>query len=232
MATSTSVTRAISGIGYLVSPMEGFASVYPAYSLTNTGCTSDTDCSTFLLTQRLRDENRNHLIGRWITEPFIGASTDIVVTFPGMNVLNFQTVRNEDALSMSDPVSLYIFDETGNAITTVHDIMLAQSVNICSFQMMENNMTQVTCNDEEVATFGGRATSGSFRIVNSTDKTYGGSNDMGTEPGENAAFTANAQTSGGEPLPVIGFVLSFLEVSSGKYDMLVPLRWITQPDPQ
>lgn len=231
MATS-SVSKNISGIGYLVSPMEGFAAVYPALSLTNTSCDPTTSCNGFLVTQRLRDENRNHLIGRWITEPFVGASTDIVVTFPGMHILNYQTVRDENALTMSDPVSMYIFDEAGDSLKTVHNIMLNQSVNICRFRMMENNMTEVTCNDDAdtASTFGG-ATSGSFRIVNSVDKTYAGSNDMGTEPEANDAFTATAQTSG-EPLPVTGFVLSFLEVSSGKYDMLVPLRWITQPDPQ
>lgn len=231
MATSTSVSRQISGIGYLVSPMEGFAAVYPAVSLTNTGCTANetTTCNAFVTTQRLRDENKNHLIGRWVTDPVINATTDIVVTFPGMHTLNFQTVRDENALTMSDPVSLYVFDEAGNSLFTDHDLVLAQSVNICRFEMMENNMTQVTCNDEEVATFGG-AVAGSFRIVNSTDKTYGGANDMGTETGAQTPFTAAAQTSG-EPLPVTGFVLSFFDVTSGKYDMLVPLRWITQTDP-
>ena len=229
MATS-SVSRQISGIGYLVSPTDGFAAVYPAESFTGTGCSDTSACAHFVFTGDLHSESRNHLIGRWITAPVINATTDIVVTFPGMHTLNYQTVRDENALTMSDPVSLYVFDEAGDYVTTVHDLVLTQSVNICRFEMMENNMTQVTCNDEEVATFGG-AVAGSFRIVNSTDKTYNGANDMGTEPEGNNAFTVTAQTSG-EPLSVTGFVLSFFDVSSGKYDMLVPLRWITQPDPQ
>ena len=229
MATS-SVERQISGIGYLVSPTNGFAAVYAADSFTGTGCTDAADCNSFVFTGDLHNEEKNHLIGRWVTEPIIGASTDIVVTFPGMHVLNFQTTRDENTLTMSDPLSLYVFDEAGNSLFTDHDLVLTQSVNICRFEMMENNMTQVTCNDEEVGTFGG-ATGGSFRIVNSTDKTYGGASDMGTEPEGNDAFTTAAQTSE-EQLSVTGFVLSFFDVSSGKYDMLVPLRWITQPDPQ
>lgn len=232
MATS-SVSRNISGIGYLVSPMEGFAAVYPALS-TNVGCDagSDPNCNPFVLSQRLRDENKRHLIGRWVTEPIIGASTDIVVTFPGLHVLNYQTVDDGNALSMSDPVSMYIFDEAGSSLRTVHNIRLNQSVNICRFRMMENNMTEVTCNDDAdtAFTFGG-ATGGSFRIVNSTNKTYGGANDMGEEPEARAAFTPTGQMSE-QRLPVTGFVFSFFDVSSGKYDMLVPLRWITQPDPQ
>lgn len=229
MATS-SVSRQISGIGYLVSPTEGFAAVYPAVAMNGTNCGAAVDCNTFVFTQNLRSENKNHLIGRWVTDPIINASTDIVVTFPGMHVLNFQTVRDENALTMSDPLSLYVFDEAGNSLFTDHDLMLTQSVNICRFEMMENNMTQVTCNDEEVATFGG-AVAGSFRIVNSTNKTYGGDNDMGTETGAETPFTAAAQTSE-ELLPVTGFVLSFFDVTSGKYDMLVPLRWISLPDPR
>ena len=228
MATSTSVSRAISGIGYLVSPTEGFAAVYPAMAINGSNCTAAAGCSSFVFTQTLRSENKNHLIGRWVTEPIIGASTDIVVTFPGLHVLNFQTLRDENALTMSDPLSLYVFDEAGNSLLFNDDLVLTQSVNICRFEMMENNMTQITCNDEEVGTFGG-ATGGSFRIVNSTDNTY--TNNGGREPREPNPFTATAQTSE-DPLPVTGFVLSFFDVSSGKYDMLVPLRWITQPDPQ
>lgn len=226
---ATSTVRQISGIGYLVSPTDGFAAVYPADSSMNTNCTDVVPCNNFLFTAGLRDQNKRHLIGRWITDPFIGASTDIVITFPGFQSLNFQTVQNEDALTMSDPVSLYVFDEAGTSLTTVNDIVLTQSVNICSFRMMENNMTQVTCNDEEVATFGG-GVAGSFRIVNSTDKTYSGASDTGEEPETNTAFTAAAQTSA-DRFPVTGFVFSFFEVTSGKYDMLVPLRWITLPDP-
>lgn len=227
MATSSSVSRDISGIGYLVSPTEGFAATYPAMAINGSNCTAATGCNDFVFTQSLRSENKNHLIGRWVTEPVIGASTDIVVTFPGLHTLNFQTLRDENPLTMSDPLSLYVFDESGNSLLTNHDLVLTQSVNICRFEMMENNMTQITCNDEEVGTFGG-STGGSFRIVNSTDNTY--TNRSGRETGSQAPFTTTAQTSE-EPLPVTGFVLSFFDVTSGKYDMLVPLRWITLPDP-
>ena len=237
-ATSSAVSRPISGIGYLVSPTEGFAAVYEAEAFNNTGCPgTDNNCNTFVLTNDLRADLKRHLIGRWVTDPIINASTDIVLTFPGMHVLNFQTRRtdrdgNTISETQSDPLSLYVFDEEGNVVLTRRDMVLAQSVNICRFEMLENNTTQVTCNDEELGTFSG-AVAGSFRIVNNIDKTYGTGNEMTDAGGETPGnpLTVAAQTSG-EPLSVTGFVLSFFDVLSGKYDMLVPLRWITLNDPR
>ncbi len=239
MATST--VRDISGLAYLVSAEEGFASTYNPVALTS--CNVQ-ECNAGFMAFNAREEIKRHLFGRWITDPVLNATTDVILTFPDTHPLNYQTVVDNQPRTNTDPLTMYVFDEAGNTVAN-HEVMLDQTVNMCRFEMMENRLTQVTCNDVVVIE-GFNAEAGSFRIVNNTDKKYAG--DMkamaGTETGTDdmtMSFTLAAQTYAGAGtvplplggnggpwgLPVFGFTMSAFDVTSGMYDNLSPIRWHT-----
>ena len=209
-------SMSITGTAYLVSPMMGFASNYNAvalmchdfdeeatavrecrHNLDSDGTTADTEneINTALTggvtaADAPANTERKLLMGRWVTEPMIGAMTDVVLTFPGTNTLNYQTLdKGEDAdgalddmdVPAIDPVSLFVFDEMGNIVAESRELMLGMAVNMCSFRSMMmdgdmmdgdmmdgdmmDGMSYVMCNGKMVGDpF--MATGGTFRIHN------------------------------------------------------------------
>ncbi len=165
------VSMSITGTAYLVSPMMGFASNYNGVALmchaVDDGdgsdgikqCTNGDEINT-ALTGGVADTSapgaiarnnneRKVLMGRWVTEPMIGASTDVALTFPGTNKLNYQMKdRGEDAegslddtdVANVDPVTMLVFDEMGNIVAESREVMLGMAVNMCSFSTMMMGM--------------------------------------------------------------------------------------------
>ena len=213
LSESDSASMSIAGTAYVVSPMMGFASNYNATALMchdfdegdanvrecrhnlNSEGTADTENEiNTALTGGVDDADnpanneRRRLMGRWITDPVIGAMTDVVLTFPGSNTLNYQMKDSDgDDVAKMDPVSLFVFDEEGAIVADSRKVELPMAVNMCSFRMMMDDdgmmMTNLMCNDADIDSFG--ATAGGFQILNTAP-------DVDTDAGANLGLIDDA----------------------------------------
>ncbi len=134
----------------------------------------------------LNSPNRDLLTGRWtsIADDNVMSHTKLVVTFAGGNPLLYTgydkggvDVRAE--ASGVDPLTTYVFDDTGYIALRSHEVELGMGVNMCMFghgmmdgDMMDGDMMDgdmmpmLSCNGMEVGMIDGM--SGEFRIFNNT----------------------------------------------------------------
>ncbi len=221
----------LTGTVYIVSPMYGFSSAYTATGVTgcSAGYCTATEINTALLAQ-----NKMLLLGRWSALDIIGAETEIILTFPGTNHLNFQTVTTEgDPEANTDPVSMLIFkDDSAARPEPLTEIMLDQAVNKCTFTddgMMMGSST-LNCNNGMTMEELEDMEEGAFRIFNNTEY------DLSTDPQEFGTESAGDFSEAGqapaEALAVIGTVLQAFEVDSpNTYDQSFSMQWSSDQTP-
>ena len=215
------------------------------------------------------DDTGNMLTGRWtaISDENVMSHTKVVLTLP-MNHLNYAGKMGAHAADAdasiigsiaevegTDPVSMFVFDDTGGLALSAHDVMLGMNVNMCMFMasgMDMMDMPMLACNDEMVGALDGM--SGEFRIFNNVmdnvalpDATTAGQYNLtgafsdGTEltgiGAHNAAgalVDSDPDTAGdqipqmpAENLAAIGLVFSYFEGTDGSvYDQVTPVKAI------
>ena len=148
-----------------------------------------TDVAGAPIMAALNTPNRDLLTGRWtaINDDNVMSHTKVVVTFAGGNPLLYAgydkggvDVRAE--VTGVDPLTAYVFDDTGHIALRSHEVELGMGVNMCMFghgmmdgDMMDGDMMDMmdgdmmpmlSCNGMEMGMIDGM--SGEFRIFNNT----------------------------------------------------------------
>ena len=180
------------------------------------------------ITLALNALHQDLLTGRWtaIADEDVTSNTKLVLTFP-VNHLHSAANAAIGTEAMTDPVSLYVFDDDGDTALISNAVMLGRNVNMCTFKTSGGIAdSMLSCNDMKVGALNGMA--GGFRIFNNTMDA--GVNPLGTET-EGFGIAAGEGQAPAEPLRALGLIFSyFMGTDGNQYDQVTPVQSVSIAD--